>query len=123
MGRDVSRSARPSCGNLSCRSGLLAADALRVADHRFSIRHAAITLLDAAGMGTQLKRLLPILRQPPFVNWAVRLALLGTEVVGCADRRDLQALAEIDNVHVAAAAARGFGRQIAANGGKGPPAS
>lgn len=75
-------------------------------DYRFSVRHTAIRLLDEASMEAEVQSLLPLLHQPPFVNWAVHIALLETKYAKFADRDVVQQLAAIDNIHVAAAAAR-----------------
>ncbi len=82
---------------------------LAVADHRVTVRHAAIELLANSDMAAELKRLLPLLRQPPDVNWAAHTALLNSRVATMADRKDLHFLVEVDNVHPAAAAARALG--------------
>jgi len=85
-------------------------------DDRFSVRHAAIILLDEASGRTELKRLMTLLDQPPFVNWAVHTALLETNATLGANPQTLERLAGTDNVHIAAAATRVIERQAQSNG-------
>lgn len=79
---------------------------LAMRDSRFGVRHSAIALLDDSPADVDLKPLLDILGEPPLVNWAVHTAVLATRASQFANRADLEYLMTIDNIHVAAAAAR-----------------
>lgn len=75
-------------------------------DHRFSIRSQAIALLASSGAVDGITRLMPLLADPPDVNWWVHLELLRGDSARSADRTSLRALIEVDNLDVAVAAAR-----------------
>lgn len=78
-----------------------------VASHQFGMRTAAVQLLSDVEAEVRLRRVLRLLDQPPWVNWAYHIALLETDVAReVANGRRLAQLADVDNIHVAALAAR-----------------
>ena len=79
---------------------------LAVTDRRVSIRARAVQLLAEAGESRRLSRLVRLLDDAPEVNWSFHLALLATDEGRGAEPDLLRDLAEVDNIHIAAAAAR-----------------
>lgn len=73
---------------------------------QFDVRAAAVRLLAATGAKDQLAQVLPVLDHPPFTTWDVHIALLETEAARAANPARLAELVDVDNIHVAAAAAR-----------------
>lgn len=80
--------------------------AFAVASDLFSVRTAAVRLLAEAGAERLLKRAINLLDFPPWVNWAYHIALLETAVPGTTKSARVAELIEVDNLHIAAAAAR-----------------
>ncbi len=79
---------------------------LAVASHQFSLRTAAVQLLAEAGAERRLKRVIRLLDVPPWTNWAYHIALLDTDAVSTANPSRVADLVEVDNIHMAASAAR-----------------
>jgi HEAT repeat protein len=76
---------------------------LVLSDEREDVRTTAVGVLSAAGAAEAVASLLGLLEQPPDVTWAVHIALLAA-----CDRLELappglDALAEVDNLHLAEA--------------------
>jgi hypothetical protein len=78
-------------------------------DSRYHIRSHAIYQLTKLGADDEIDALMPLLGNPPVVNWCVHVALLSSDERHRADRNHLLALVEVDYLDVAVGAARALG--------------
>jgi hypothetical protein len=77
-----------------------------VASDRFGLRTTAVRLLAEAGAERRMTRVMRLLDYPPWTNWAYHTALLETDAARTANPARVAELVEVDNIHIAAAAAR-----------------
>jgi hypothetical protein len=78
-------------------------------DPRYDIASQAVYALAELHADDEVDALLPLLGNPPAVNWCVHIALLAADERHRADRAHLLALVDIDYLDVAVGAARALG--------------
>jgi HEAT repeat protein len=78
-------------------------------DGRFDIESQAVYQLAELGADDEIDALMPLLGNPPVVNWCVHIALLSSNERHRADRNHLLALVEVDYLDVAVGVARALG--------------
>jgi hypothetical protein len=78
-------------------------------DGRYDIESQAIYQLAKLGADAEIDSLMPLLGNPPIVNWCVHIALLSSDERHHADRQHLLALVDVDYLDVAVGAARALG--------------